>query len=231
MHEGATITYLAQQICLSADAIGAHSSSAVSAHSVEIGYLSDDQAELLMEERADCPPLQLHAFEGFGELNLNKAQLLIHMPTLQRVDPRSIAADALHLLAHGLVDLRTLKINLDPRRVDRTMVYDWPMVHESLAACRQLIALTLLSTPLEELAALLRALPPSLRKLDILYCPGFVQSDAFFQCVAEGGLRQLQQLHVSLAFDEDESDPALNAAWLTRLDVCAPWITAVLREM
>jgi hypothetical protein len=118
-------------------------------------------------------------------------------------------------------------------------VLDWSpderlsVVRESLAVCHQLTALKLMYMSMNDLAALLRALPPSLSKLDILYCPGFVQSDAFFQCVAEGGLRQLQQLYVCqrMLFDDDESDLALNSEWLARLRACAPWITAVVREV
>jgi hypothetical protein len=83
-------------------------------------------------------------------------------------------------------------------------------------------------TPLEELAALLLALPPSMRKLDIHECFGFLQSDAFFQCVTEGGLRQLERLHVRL--QRDEYDQQKVAAWLTQQRVCAPWIHAMLHE-
>jgi hypothetical protein len=198
-----------------------------SLRTLSFGGLSRWQVEALLEDRPDCPPLQLHHLGGIDKLDLQGAQLLVRIPTLQRVESYRIMPDALQLLAHGLPDLHTLVVNVLDWSPDERLA----AVRESVAVCHQLTALKLMWISMDDLAALRRALPPSLRKLDILYCPGFVQSDAFFQCVAEGGLRQLQQLHVSLAFDEDESDPALNAAWLTRLDVCAPWITAVLREM
>jgi O-acetylhomoserine/O-acetylserine sulfhydrylase-like pyridoxal-dependent enzyme len=103
------------------------------------------------------------------------------------------------------------------------------MVRDSLAACRQLTDLTLVSTPVEELASLLLALPPSLRKLDIRDCAGFLQSDAFFQCVADGGLRQLERLHVRL--QRNEYDQQKVAAWLAQQRVCVPWINAALRKI
>jgi hypothetical protein len=194
--------------------------------------LSERNMQILLQDLPGCPPLQLLAIEWNGWLNSKIAQLLVHMPTLQRVEPRSIAADALPLLAHGLPDLRTLTINLGPRRVDRTMVYDWPLVRENLSACRRLTTLTLVATPVDELAALLLALPPSMRKLDIRDCVGFLQSDALFQCVAEGGLRQLERLHVRLQWHEHEQQKVAEwPAWLVRLRACAPWINVVLNAI
>jgi hypothetical protein len=149
---------------------------------------------------------------------------------LQRLKPHSISPEALQLIAHGLPDLRTLTINLKPDWVDETDVYDWPLARESLAACHQLIDLTLVETPLEQISALLLALPLSVRKLDIRDCEGFLQSDAVFQCVAEGGLRQLEQLHIRLRFEEDEDNSVIMASWLTRQRACAPWIHALVRE-
>jgi hypothetical protein len=201
-----------------------------SLRTLSIDSLDDYQAEMLVEERAECPPLQLHAFEGLSTLDLETAQVLLRMPTLRRVMPCSLTSDALQLLAHGIPDLHTLKIDIKPREVDGFVLYDWSLVCNSLAACRQLTALTLVATPLEEFAALFLALPPSVRKIGIHRCAGFLQSDAFFQGVTEGGLRQLEQLHIWLELDEvDEFNSAINAAWLTRQRACAPWINAVLR--
>jgi hypothetical protein len=185
----------------------------------------------LLENRPGCPPLQLHFFDGLDReyLDLRKAQVLVRMTTLQHVEPHSITADALQLLARSLPDLHTLTVGIRPRKVDGSLIYDWPLVRASLTACHQLVALTLWSIPLEELCELLLALPPSVRKLDIRDCDGFLQSDAAFQCVAEGGLRQLEQLHVRLQWHEyDEQEVA---AWLTRQRACAPWINAVLSEI
>jgi hypothetical protein len=196
-----------------------------------LGDWSERQLMDLLEDCPDCPLLRLlHDFEGFDhkDCDLDRAELIVRMPMLQRLEPRYITPEALQRVAHGLPNLRTLQLSLDPRR-DATHVSDWSMVRESLAACHQLTALTLAKPPVEELAAVLLALPPSLRKLDIFYCAGFLQSDAFFQSVTEGGLRQLQQLHVRLEFyEEDDSNPALIAAWLTRQRACAPWINAWL---
>jgi hypothetical protein len=192
------------------------------------------QVEPLVEEREDCPPLQLHHFDGLGyvDITLARAQLLVRMTTLQRLEPFHITPDALQLLAHGLTDLHTLKVEIQPRQVDLPQVDDWPLVRDSLAVCRQLTVLTLKSTPLDELAVLLLALPPSVRKLDIHDCAGFLQSDVFFQCVAEGGLRQQEQLHVELEFYErNAGNPALRVAWLARQRACAPWINAVLNKI
>jgi hypothetical protein len=204
-----------------------------SLRALSLGGWSQCQVEALLEDLPDCLPLQLHFFGGldrYGQyFDLKDAQVLVRMVTLQRVEPRFITPEALQLIARGLPNLCTLQLRLDPRWRDATHVSDWSMVRESLAACRQLTSLTLVATPLEELAALLLALPPSLRRLDIRECAGFLQSDAFFQCVAKGGLRHLHQLHVELAFyEEDESDPALNVAWLARLRAGAPWISAWL---
>jgi hypothetical protein len=205
-----------------------------SLRTLSLGGWSSPQMLALVEERTDCPPLQLHAFEGIYELNLETARLLIRMPTLQRLEPDLITPDALQLLARGLPDLRTLQINTPPRRWNSagrrlTQAYDWAMFRAGLAACRQLTDLTLMETPLQEIGALLLALPPSMRKLDIRDCVNFLQSDVFFQCVSEGGLRQLEQLNVRLGFDEkNEDNSARMATWLARQRVCAPWIKAVL---
>jgi hypothetical protein len=69
------------------------------------------------------------------------------------------------------------------------------------------------------------------RKLNIRYCVGFLQSDAFFHCVAGGGLRQLEQLNVRMVFnkkDEDESGRRM-AQWIARQRACAPWIRAAIK--
>jgi hypothetical protein len=187
---------------------------------------NDAHVKILVEDRADRPLLQLHAVEEIEELKLNRAQLLIPMTTLQRVEPGRITPDALKTLAHGLPNLHTLKVNV--RGV--TPESGWPVVRDSLAACRQLTSLTLVATPLNELAALFLALPPSVRKLGILHCSVFLRSDVFFTCVAEGGLRQLEQLHIQLRFEEDEDNSALMAAWIARQRACAPWIQAALGE-
>jgi hypothetical protein len=184
---------------------------------------------MLVEERADCSPLQLNAFEGLSTLDLERARMLLRMPTLRRVMPCSLTSDALQLLAHDMLDLQTLKIDIKPREVDGFVLYDWSLVCESLAACHRLTSLTLEAAPLVELCELLLALPPSMRKLDIRDCIDFPQSEVFFQCVAEGGLRQLEQLHVWLELDaEDEFNSTINAAWLARQRACAPWIHAVI---
>jgi hypothetical protein len=194
-------------------------------------YLSDHQAETLVEEHADCPSLQLHTLEGIHQLRPETARLLVRISTLQRVEPWHIIPNALQLLAHGLPDLRMLSVSVERDWVDGSLIYDWPVVRNSVAACHQLTALALMATPLEELAALLLALPPSVRKLDILHSADFLHSDVFFTCVAEGGLRQLQQLEVLLDWSNDgEGNSAHMAAWLTRQRVCAPWIQAALGE-
>jgi hypothetical protein len=208
-----------------------------SLRTLSLGGWSSPQMLALVEDRTDCPPLQLHAFEGIYELNLETAQLLVRMPTLQRVEPDRITPDALQLLAHGLPDLRTLQINTPPRGWSpaghrTTQVYDWPTFRAGLAACHQLTDLALVEAPLEEIGALLLALPPSVFKLDINYCDGFLQSDAFFHCVTGGGLRQLHQLQVFLDRSrDDEGNSACMAAWLERQRACAPWIKVVLNRM
>jgi Leucine-rich repeat (LRR) protein len=193
-----------------------------SLRTLSLSHWNDAHVKLLVEERAHCPPLQLHAVEEIDELNMQRAQLFIRMPTLQRVEPIRITPDALKTLAHGLPDLHTLIVNVS----EATAESGWPAVRDSLAACHQLTDLTLVATPLEELSALLLALPPSLRKLDIRHCAGFLQSDAFFQCVAEGGLRQLEQLHVQLRWNEHDAEKV--EAWHVRLHACAPWMKAVI---
>jgi hypothetical protein len=191
---------------------------------LSLGNWSDAYVKILVEERADCPPLQLHAVEGLGELNLQRAQLLIRMPTLQRVEPCSITPDALTILAHGLPDLHTLTVCVS----GATAKGGWPVVRDSLAACHQLTDLTLIETPLEELAALFLALPPLVRKLDIRYCDRFLQSDAFFHCVSAGGLRQLELLEVWFIRNLSVNEFRQQAAeWQTRRRACAPWIKAV----
>jgi hypothetical protein len=168
--------------------------------------------------------LQLHAFEGIVDINLETAQLLVRMPTLQRVEPYRVTPDALRLLAHSLPDLHTLTVYLD----EATPESGWAVVRDGLAACHQLTALTLEWTPVKQLAALLLVLPPSVRKLDIVCCDGFLQSDAVLLCVAEGGLRQLERLHVRLQWHEYDEQKV--AEWSTRQRACAPWIAAVVRE-
>jgi hypothetical protein len=192
---------------------------------------SEQDMLILLKHLPDCPPLQLRAFEGKHWLDAETARLLASMTTLQRVEPYSIAADALQLLAHGLPDLRTLRIAVESRWGDETKAVDWPLVRESLAACCQLTSLALMATPLEELAALLLALPPSVRKLVLFHCSDFLHSAAFFTCVAEGGLRQLEQLVIRLHFyEEDEDNSEHMAAWLTRQRACAPRIQVALSE-
>jgi hypothetical protein len=192
-------------------------------------YLDDNQADMLLEERADCPSLQSHSFVDGDRLDLKRAKLLTRMPTLQCLKPWAITPDALRLIAHGLPDLHTLAVWVS----GVTPESGWAVVRDGLAACRQLTSLTLESTPQEELTALLLALPPSVRKLRILHCSAFLRSDAFFSCVAEGGLCQLQTLRVQLEFNkQDEDNSALMvpvmAAWLARQRACAPWINTVI---
>jgi hypothetical protein len=47
---------------------------------------SEEQMLALLEDRPDCPPLQLHHFDGLDDdnLDLERATLLVRMPTLQR---------------------------------------------------------------------------------------------------------------------------------------------------
>jgi hypothetical protein len=141
------------------------------------------------------------------------------------VEPYSITSVALKIIAHGLPDLHTLTVDVSVV----TPESEWAAVRDSLAACRQLTALTLQWTPLEELnfAAFLLALPPSVCKLEIRHCTGFLQSDAFFQCVSEGALRHLEQLQVCLP--RNEFEPQKVTAWLTRQRACVPWIKAVIK--
>jgi hypothetical protein len=186
----------------------------------------NEQLGMLVEERADCPSLQLHSFVTADQVDLKRAKLLIHVTTLQRVEPARITPDALKVLAHGLPDLRTIKIDLSPYWPDPPQVDDWPMVCEGLAACHQLTTLTLVSTPVKELAALLLALPPSVRKLDIRDCDGFLHSDSVFHCVAEGGLRQLERLQVQLVWRERDNEKV--KTWLERFRACAPWVKAMI---
>jgi hypothetical protein len=199
-----------------------------SLRTLSLGGWSQRQMEVLVEDLPNCPPLQLHAFEGIGvdgsmpSFGLNHAQLLVRMTTLQRVDPNRITPDALRILAHGLPNLHTLKANV--RGV--TPESGWAVVCDGLAACRQLTALTLVATPLEELAALFLALPPSMRKLDLHSCDGFLQSSAFFHCVSEGGLRHLALFRVRLR--RSEFDRPQVAEWQQRRRACAPWIKTVI---
>jgi hypothetical protein len=81
-------------------------------------------------------------------------------------------------------------------------------------------------TPLEELPALLLALPPSMRNLDFRHYSKFLHSNAVFQCVAEGGLRQLEHVRIHL----DVLNLQKVAAWQERLASCAPWIDARVKE-
>jgi hypothetical protein len=196
---------------------------------LSMDYFDDEQADMLLEERADCPSLQLHSFVDGDRLDLKRAKLLTRMATLQRVEPWAITPDALRLIAHGLPDLHTLAVWVS----GVTPESGWAVVRDGLAACRQLTSLTLESTPQEELTALLLALPPSVRKLRILHCSDFLRSDAFFTCVAEGGLCQLQTLRVQLECNEEDEDNSafmvpVIASWLTRQRACAPWIHTVI---
>jgi hypothetical protein len=193
-----------------------------SLRTLSLDCLSEQHMLILLQDLPDCPPLQLHAVERFHDLTLETAQLLIRIPALQRVEPYSITSDALKLLAHGLPDLHTLTVDVSVV----TPESGWAAVRDSLAACHQLTSLTLKSTPVKELAALLIALPPSLRKLDIRDCAGFLQSDAVFQCVTEGGLHQLEQLQVHLLWRE--RDQVKVEAWRVRVRACAPWVKAVM---
>jgi hypothetical protein len=143
------------------------------------------------------------------------------------VKPWSITPDALKVLAHGLPDLHTLIVNI----YEATAKSGWPVVRDSLAACRQLTDLTLANMPLEELAALLLALPHSVRELGIHYCDGFLQSDVFFHCVSAGGLRQLELLDVCLIRDLPVNEFRQQVAeWQERQRDCAPWIKARVEE-
>jgi hypothetical protein len=96
------------------------------------------------------------------------------MPMLQRVEPCSITANALSLLAQGLPDLRTLRIDHEPLWIDANRIYDWPLVRASLAVCCQLTDLTLVAAPLDELDALLLVLPPSVHLLTLRRCDVFL---------------------------------------------------------
>ena len=166
--------------------------------------------------------MQLHHFDALNDVDIDlaRAELIVCMPTLQDVESCSITPDALRLLAHGLPDLHTLQLRVHVSGSSPDS--EWAVVCEGLAACHQLTALTLWEPPLEELAALFLALPPLLRKLDIHECGGFLQSAAFFQCVAEGGLRHLELLRVWLP----RSEQPRVAAWQECRRACAPWIHA-----
>jgi hypothetical protein len=97
------------------------------------------------------------------------------------------------------------------------------MVRDGLAACHQLTALTLESTPLEELAALLHALPPSVRLLTIRHPrAGLLRSEVLFQCVSNGGLRHVQRLWIRSSLTE-RYDARELAEWYVRMLWCAPW--------
>jgi hypothetical protein len=198
---------------------------------------SEQQLIELLDHCPDCPLLQLlHDFNGFDhkDCDLIRAGRIVRLPMLRRLEPRYITSEALQLVAHGLPNLRTIKLHIEHCWTDASPTHacDWSVVRESLAACHQLTDLTLVETPVEELAVLLLALPPSLRHLTSRHCTHFLDSNAFFQCVAEGGLRQLQELYVWLKCREkEESRPALIVEWLTRQCACAPWIDAVLSEV
>jgi hypothetical protein len=193
-----------------------------SLRTLSLDGLSERRVKALFEDRPDCPPLQLHHLDGIDELNLQIARLLIRMPTLQRVKSWRTMPDALQLLAHGLPDLHTLSVRVN----EATPKSGWAVVRESLAACRQLTALTLEFTPANELAAVLLALPPSVRRIDICYWDVFLLADAFFQCVSAGGLRQLERLAVRL--QRNELDRPQVAEWQARMAGFAPWIDAVI---
>jgi hypothetical protein len=196
---------------------------------------SEQQLIELLDHCSDSPLLRLlHDFNGFDQkdCNLIRAERIVRIPMLQRLEPLFITPDALQLIAHGLANLPTLRLCMAHRWMDRTHVCDWSMVRESLAACLKLTDLTLWETPVEEFAALLLALPPSMRLLTIRHCTHFLDSNAVFQCVAEGGLRQLQQLQIFLDRKKDgEGNSARIVEWLTRQRACAPWIAAVMREV
>jgi len=190
---------------------------------------SQERLEVLVEERADCPQLQLNWLDAaHGYITLKQAQLLIRLPTLQWLEPKSITPDALKVLAHGLPNLHTLKIDLTPCWGVALRADDWQMVRDSLAACRQLTDLNLMNTPLEELAALLLALPPSVRKINLRSCESFLRSDVLFQCVAKGGLRQVHQLRIQPWQPQDKYEAHEVAAWRARMVDCAPWINALV---
>jgi hypothetical protein len=194
---------------------------------------SEWQVEALLEDHPDFPPLQLHTFEGHeaGYITLERAELLARMTTLQRVEPWRITPEALRLLAHGLPNLHTLVVHMNVS----TPESGWAIVRDSLAVCHRLTFLTLVWPSVNELTALLLALPPSVLKLDIRLCPRFLQSEAFFQCIAAGGLRRLEHLHfwmdLSLVNIEYNWNMYTDAArWHARQRACAPWINAVLHE-
>jgi hypothetical protein len=185
---------------------------------------SQERLEVLVEEHADCPQMQLHWLDAaHGYITLKQAQLLVRLPTLRWLEPNSITPDALQLLAHGLPDLHTLKIVLTPRWGVAPRADDWQMVRDSLAACRQLTALRLGSTPLDELAALLLALPPSVRRIDLRYCDSVLRSDVIFQCLTKGGLRHVQQLRIQTWPPRDKYEAREVTEWKARMADCAPW--------
>jgi hypothetical protein len=196
------------------------------------GGWSQERMEVLVDEKAgdradlNCPQLQLRWLDlGHAVINLKQAQLLLRIPTLQWLEPDLIMPDALHLLAHGLPDLHTLKAEMHGMR---SVIDGWTVVRDSLAACCQLTDLTLKCTPLEELAALFLALPPSLRKLNLRSYGDLLRSDVLFQCVAKGGLRQVHQLRIQSWQPQDKYEAHEVAAWRTRMVECAPWINALV---
>jgi hypothetical protein len=200
---------------------------------LSLGGFMNHEMEMLVAEEPDCAPLQLQQLdltftdvEASGDFTRPRtAELLLRIPTLQYLESQSITAEALRILA-GLPDLHTLKLHVQPREVDGCQIYDWPTVCDGLASYCQLTNLTLEGPPLEELAALLLALPPSVRKLEI-HCAGFLLSDVFLHCVSEGGLRQLHQLRAGLDLDDDATcTSAFMQASEKRLRACAPWIDA-----
>jgi hypothetical protein len=206
-----------------------------SLRTLSFGGWFNGQVEALVEHREDCPQLKLHHFDRLDDVDfdLKETQLLVRMPTLQRVEPRYITPAALKLLADGLPDLHTLTVDIQPRDMDGSLICDWPLVRASLASCHQLTALTLESTPLEELCDLLLALPPSMRRIDLRYCDDFLNSESFFQCVSKGGLRHLEQFHFWLDLDVEDEDHNCNMytdaeRWYARQRACAPWIDAHL---
>jgi hypothetical protein len=159
------------------------------------------------------------------DFDLERAQWLVRMTTLRKLEPRYVTPDALQLFARGLPDLRTLKLNLDTCWRVEADGYDCSLVRDSLAACRQLAALTRVWAPVEELLALLLALPPSVCLLTIHESDGLHRMAAILQCVSSGGLRHVHQLLVRLSW-WDWYDAREVAEWRTRMVDCAPWINA-----
>jgi len=101
---------------------------------LSLGGWDTEQVKVLVEVRADRPPLQLHSFDiNMDHVYLDRAQLLARMTTLRSLAPLWFSVDALHLLVHAMPDLRTLYLT-----VAIVCESEWSVVQEGVAACRQL---------------------------------------------------------------------------------------------